>query len=367
MEMSEIMFINAYAYPFQSTLFVSYLVSTLLAFVMMMVLTPFIKQTALRYNHVDRPSHRKVHQKPVPRLGGIAICIATITALLIAWFTGSFGPASAIDLSLKALLIGSFCFFCIGLADDFFDLSPILRLVAQCVIVVILWSGGMRIECLSLPLFNSLPLAWLSLPVTLLWIVGVVNAINWIDGLDGLAAGVGSIAAAISFVLCLQSGQFTSALVCIALLGSLLGFLMFNFNPAQIFMGDGGSHFVGFLLAALCITGFDREPTTVSALLPLLVLSMPLVDMTAVILSRLYSGCSPFSADKRHLHHRLLKFGLTHRSAVLFIYVLSFWCGSLALLSAGAPGCLLIVGSSTAALLFSACKAALTKPSALAS
>ena len=351
------MFVDAYADPLQSTVCISYLISTLLAFVLVMVLTPFIKQTALKYNQVDLPSYRKVHRKPIPRVGGIAICIATITALSVVWFAGKL-ELSNIDPTFTALLSGGFCFFCIGLADDILDLSPLLRLAVQCIVAGALWGGGMRMDSLSLPLLNTLSLSWLSLPLTILWVVGIVNAINWIDGLDGLAAGVGSIAATVSFVLCLQSGQFIAARVCIALLGSLLGFLMFNFNPAQIFMGDGGSHFVGFLLAALCITGFDREPAHVNALLPVLVMGVPLIDMTFVILSRLYSGCSPFSADKRHLHHRLLASGLTHKSTVLFVYVLSVWCGSLAWLLAEAPGGSFVVIASTTALLVSMYKAA---------
>ena len=319
----------------------AYLISTLSAFVLVLVLTPFTKQFAIKHNRVDLPSHRKVHQQPVPRTGGIAICLATMAALSAVLLTGETdnllgGENNLVNLQL--LVAGSLCFFFIGLVDDFLDLPAGLRLVAQFVVACLLWVSGMRIESLSLPMLETIQLGLLSLPITVVWIAGVVNAINWIDGLDGLASGVGSIAAIASFVICLQADQLAPALVCSALLGSLLGFLFFNFNPAQIFMGDGGSHFVGFVLAAVCITGLDSETTSVTVLLPLLILAIPLLDMTAVILARVGNGESPFAADNRHLHHRLLQMGLSHRATVIIIYAISFWAASLALVYISVPG-----------------------------
>jgi UDP-GlcNAc:undecaprenyl-phosphate GlcNAc-1-phosphate transferase len=182
----------------------------------------------------------------------------------------------------------------------------------------------------------SLP-DWVSLPVTVIWLVGMANAINWIDGLDGLAAGVSGIAAAVMLIVCLFMSQPAAALIAAALAGSALGFLRYNFNPAQIFMGDGGAYFMGFTLAGLGVIGLVKSVTTAAVLLPYLILAVPILDMSAVIFARLRHGKSPFSADKRHLHHRLINAGLPHRLAVLFIYTLTLWAGSLALAFSGIP------------------------------
>jgi UDP-GlcNAc:undecaprenyl-phosphate GlcNAc-1-phosphate transferase len=182
---------------------------------------------------------------------------------------------------------------------------------------------------------------WLSLPITVIWLVGMANAINWIDGLDGLAAGVCGIAAVVMLVVCLFMQQPAAALIAAALAGGSLGFLRYNFNPAQIFMGDGGAYFMGFTLAGIGVIGLVKGVTTVAitvaVVLPYIILAVPILDMSAVILARLRRGKSPFQADKRHLHHRLLQAGLSQRLAVLFIYSLTLWVGSLALAVTGMP------------------------------
>jgi UDP-GlcNAc:undecaprenyl-phosphate GlcNAc-1-phosphate transferase len=165
----------------------------------------------------------------------------------------------------------------------------------------------------------------------------MANAINWIDGLDGLAAGVSGIAATIMLVVCLFMDQPAAAIIAAALAGGALGFLRYNFNPANIFMGDGGAYFMGFTLAAVGVIGLVKTVTTAAVLLPYLILAVPILDMSAVILDRLRSGKSPFVADKRHLHHRLLNAGLSHRVTVVFIYILTLWVGSLALAFSGIP------------------------------
>jgi UDP-GlcNAc:undecaprenyl-phosphate GlcNAc-1-phosphate transferase len=227
-------------------------------------------------------------------------------------------------------------FFLIGLADDLFNLSPLNRLVMQFSVAFLAWQAGVRIDFLSIPFGDLLQIHWLSLPVTLLWLVGMANAINWIDGLDGLAAGVSGISAVVILIVTLVMGQPAAAIIAAALAGGALGFLRYNFNPAQIFMGDGGAYFMGFTLAGVAVIGLAKTTavTTVAVtavLLPYLILAVPLLDMSTVIISRLKRGKSPFVADKRHLHHRLLKAGISHRLTVLFIYALTLWVGSLAL------------------------------------
>jgi len=176
-----------------------------------------------------------------------------------------------------------------------------------------------------------------SLPVTVIWLVGMTNAINWIDGLDGLAAGVSGIAAVVMLIVSLFMQQPAAALIAAALAGGSLGFLRYNFNPAQIFMGDGGAYYLGFTLAGVGVVGLVKSTAVTAVLLPYIILAVPIFDMSAVILDRVRNGISPFAADKRHLHHRLLDAGLSHRLTVLFIYALTLWVGGLALAFAGLP------------------------------
>jgi UDP-GlcNAc:undecaprenyl-phosphate GlcNAc-1-phosphate transferase len=209
------------------------------------------------------------------------------------------------------------------------------------------------VNVLSVPFGDMIelsePVSWI---VTILWLVGMTNAINWIDGLDGLAAGVSGIAATIMLFVCLFADRPAAALIAAALAGGTLGFLRYNFNPAQIFMGDGGSYYLGFTLAAVGIVGLIKSSTVTAVLLPYVILAVPIVDMSAVIIDRLRSGNSPFIADKRHLHHRLLSAGLSHRSTVLFIYCLTLWVGSLALAFAGIPSGLAYVIGTTLLLIY---------------
>ncbi|NJN57652.1 MAG: undecaprenyl/decaprenyl-phosphate alpha-N-acetylglucosaminyl 1-phosphate transferase [Leptolyngbyaceae cyanobacterium SL_5_9] len=299
---------------------------------------PVVNQIALKHRKFDLPSSRKMHQRPIARLGGISICFGTLLALSAVWLFAGQSIVSA-DLFSKVIwvLLGSFAFFLIGLADDLVNLSPALRLAMQTSVAGLVWLADVQIDFITLPGIGLTHLGWLSLPVTILWLTGVVNAINWIDGLDGLASGVSCIAALSVAVVSLFTGQHTVALVMFALAGSLIGFLYHNFNPARIFMGDGGSYFIGFLLAGMSIVGLVKSAAVTAIALPFLILAVPIVDMVAVILARLKEGQSPMSADKRHLHHRLLKFGLPHRFTVIFIYTLALWTGSLAIALAGIP------------------------------
>lgn len=342
---------SASVFPIASIQVQYYIFAAVIAFLVVLVLTPVVKAIALKYQRFDVPSLRKTHHQPMVRLGGIAICLGTLLSLLLVWMTGGIEklPITVI-FNCWITLFGSVGFFVIGLSDDLFSLSPWVRLVLQCAVASLVWLMGMRIEFLTLPNFGVIHLGWLSLPLTVLWLTGVVNAINWIDGLDGLASGIGVIAAATSCIICLYTGQLDTALIGIALVGSLLGFLVFNFNPAQIFMGDGGSYFIGFLLAGMGITGLVKSATTTAILLPALVLAVPLCDMTWVILMRLCQGVSPFLADNQHLHHRLLEAGLSHRLTVLVIYALTYWISSLALLFVGIPSSSILLSSATGLL-----------------
>jgi UDP-GlcNAc:undecaprenyl-phosphate/decaprenyl-phosphate GlcNAc-1-phosphate transferase len=317
-------------------------------------ITPTVKQAALQWNVVDRPNHRKVHQKPMVRLGGVAIFAGFMVSLFSLWILHAFDSIPAAKTTeMWGLILGAVAFFAIGLADDLLNLPPLTRLVIQIGVASLAWYSGVQIDFLTIPGMGLVKLPEiLSLVMTVVWLVGMANAINWIDGLDGLAAGVSGIAAISMLVTCVFMKQPASALLAASLAGSSLGFLRYNFNPAQIFMGDGGAYFIGFALAGISITGLVKSVTTMAVLLPYLILAVPILDMSAVILDRLSRGKSPFIADKRHLHHRLLSAGISHRRTVLFIYSLTLWVGSLAMAFSGVPSGLGYASAATTLLGF---------------
>lgn len=318
----------------------SHLVAFLVAALVVLWSTPIVKKIGLRSGYVDLPNPRKVHKHPMVRLGGISIFLGTEVALIAATLTGGFNnlpPSSAHEI--WGVVIGGLLYFCIGLADDLFTLTPWSRLLMQFAVAGMAWGVGVRIEFVTLP-FSDLGLiniGWLSLPFTLIWLVGMANAVNFMDGLDGLAAGISGISAVVMLIVNLSLGQDTVAILAAALAGGALGFLRYNFNPAQIFMGDGGAYFLGFTLAGISVIGLVKTVTTVAVVLPFVILAVPIFDTSTVILNRLRRGKSPFSADKGHLHHRLLQAGLSQRRSVLLIYAIVFWVGSIAIAIAGIP------------------------------
>jgi UDP-GlcNAc:undecaprenyl-phosphate GlcNAc-1-phosphate transferase len=259
----------------------------------------------------------------IPRLGGIAVCLATTAALgaaaLMPDRVGADGSESAF---LAGTLAAGWIIFAAGLLDDLFNLRPASKLLAQCLAAMVAYAVGFRIEQISFAGI-SLQVGVLSLALTMLWIVAVVNAFNLIDGLDGLATGIGLVALGSTFVVAWMLGNTEVAVVCAALGGALLGFLRYNFRPARIFLGDSGSQFVGFMVAVLSVHGSTKSATAVLATVPLLMLALPLMDTLLSILRRWLRGKPVFGADEHHLHHRLLAIGLTHVRAVVLLYVLA--------------------------------------------
>jgi UDP-GlcNAc:undecaprenyl-phosphate/decaprenyl-phosphate GlcNAc-1-phosphate transferase len=334
-----------------------HLIAFLIAAVVVLWTTPDVRNIGIKSGQVDKPGDRKVHQRPMVRLGGVSIFAGTMMALLTVWWLGGFAnlPPEK-EWQILGVIVGGSGFFLIGLADDLLSLSPFVRLVMQVIVAAGAWKAGVSIDFVTIPTMGIVHLEWLSLPITVIWLVGMVNAINWIDGLDGLAAGVSGIAAVVMLVVALFMKQPAAALIAAALAGASLGFLRYNFNPAQIFMGDGGSYFMGFTLAAVSIVGLVKIPAFTAVLLPYLILAVPIFDMSAVILLRLRQGKSPFQADKRHLHHRLLSAGLSHRWAVLFIYSLTLWVGSLAMAIAGIPSGVIYACAATSLLSYTSWK-----------
>jgi UDP-N-acetylmuramyl pentapeptide phosphotransferase/UDP-N-acetylglucosamine-1-phosphate transferase len=321
------------------------------------LIVPLVRGFGLRWGLVDRPDPRKQHTRPMVRLGGVGIVLGFSLSLLLTWQLSGFAQLEADkDQLIWTTLAGSLCYFVIGLADDLTALPPLPRLLGQVLVAMAVWNQGVQIGTIELPfaLFGAdsilrLPQT-LSLLATVIWLVGITNAINWLDGLDGLAAGVSGIAAVGLLSVSFSLHQPAAGLLAAALAGACLGFLRHNFNPARIFMGDGGSYFLGFALAAISIVGPAKGLTSVSLLLPLLILSLPLADMSAVIMGRLSEGRSPFYPDRRHLHHRLLRAGLSHRRTVLLIYAFTQWLAALALVVANAEMRFLWLGMATAVL-----------------
>lgn len=305
----------------------TYLVSFLLAFSACLLLTPLVIRAARRWGVVDAAghSHRKIHAQDIPRLGGLAIAAAFYVPIVGLTIYGTkVGDALLQDPALaQGLLAGGLVIAALGLYDDLRGASPRLKLVVQC--GVALWMGweGFLIERVDLPFLPQVALGWASWPVTVLWIVGVTNAVNLLDGLDGLAAGVALFGLAPMVVLAIAKGNLVLALISSCLAGSLLGFLVYNFHPARIFMGDTGSMFLGFVMAVVTVATASKGRAAVAMLTPVLVLGLPILDTLLAIARRAWLGQSLFAGDKQHIHHRLMASGLSHPATVLVMYGLA--------------------------------------------
>ncbi|MGO4530730.1 glycosyltransferase family 4 protein [Paenibacillus sp. 2TAF8] len=315
-----------------------FIIGFLVSMGLALALTPLVKKFAVRIGAMDTPNARKVHTRIMPRLGGLGIFLAfiiTVAALLpfvSAWFTTR-------DMSfVSAFLVGGSIIVLIGALDDRFELSAKVKLLGQIVAAsVVVFGFNIRVDFVNIPFqdaYSSLE-TWVSIPLTILWIVGVTNAINLIDGLDGLAAGVSGIAIGTIAVMSFLMGNMMIALMCLVLLGSIIGFLFFNFHPAKIFMGDTGSLFLGFSLAMLSMLGF-KQIAVVSFITPLIIIGVPLSDTLFAIIRRAVQRKPIFSPDKGHLHHCLRELGFSHRQTVLIIYGIAAFFGVLAIIQSSA-------------------------------
>jgi UDP-GlcNAc:undecaprenyl-phosphate/decaprenyl-phosphate GlcNAc-1-phosphate transferase len=288
------------------------------------VLTLVVRNRAVKLGWYDQArSSRKVHARPIPRLGGTAIVLAfnaPITALLFVDSSVALIFREQRDLIL-GLYVGGFAIAALGFYDDLYGANARLKFSVQTAVALLLYAIGFRIEILSWPFGPPLALGVVALPFTILWIVGVINAMNLIDGLDGLAGGVALFVVATNFILAFARHDVLVSLAMAALGGAVLGFLIFNFNPASIFMGDTGSMFLGFVLAAVAVKTSTKSGTTVAMLVPIIALGLPIMDTFLAVARRAILGRSLFDADKDHIHHRLMsRLRLSQRRAVLFLY-----------------------------------------------
>jgi UDP-GlcNAc:undecaprenyl-phosphate GlcNAc-1-phosphate transferase len=296
----------------------SYAIAFLVALTVAVLLVPLIRRTAAARGLLDQPGGRKVHEVPVPRLGGVAIAAGFFVALAVVSLlpTGQPGPPA----NLPGILIGAAILVLAGAADDLNDLRPLVKLGAQLLAAIVATALGVGISELRFP-WAVIELGWLAAPITVLWIVAMINAINLIDGLDGLAAGVVLIAMVAFFVIAPNTAPVT--LVLGAAAGATLGFLVYNLHPASIIMGDAGSMLLGFVTAVAALSVASPAGGSEPAYVPLVILALPLGDMVWAVLRRTVGGKSVFVADAGHLHHRLLRMGLTHRDVVTLLHLVA--------------------------------------------
>ncbi len=289
-----------------------------------LILTPLAARLALRTGAVDLPRTRHIHQKPMPKFGGLSLLIAFFAAIGVTlWYPRS-DPNEL--TRLLGLFLGGCVVFSVGAYDDHRELGAIPQLAAQLIAAGIAVASGVLIREIPNPFGGALPFQeWFGVLFTLFWLVGMMNTINWIDGIDGLAAGVVVISGAVLFIHTYRLNQDSLALLMLALVGSGLGFLFFNFHPAKIFMGSAGANVLGFALGVLSIIGGAKVASA------LLVLGIPILDVAWQIINRVRAGKSPFTSDRGHLHHRLLDQGFSQRAIVLLYYGFTATFGALAL------------------------------------
>ena len=288
--------------------------ATLMAFVM----TPIVRVIAYRIGAVDVPKdNRRMHKVPTPRLGGLAIFFSFVLSVIIFYDTSN---------TTIAILISCTIIVIMAMLDDVFKLRAVIRFIVQIAAAVVVVSQGIVIEHINI-FDRYIHFGYLAIPITVIWIVGLTNAVNFIDGLDGLSCGLSSISAIFLLVVTLIIGEYQVALLIAILTGSCLGFLPFNMNPAKIFAGDTGAMFLGFILSVVSIQGVFKVHAVLTFIIPFLILGVPIFDTIFAIFRRILTGRHPFSADRGHLHHRLVDMGFTQKQAVRILYAVSALLG----------------------------------------
>ncbi len=295
------------------------LLALVLAAVVSLLVTPLVKMLSVKMGAVDVPKDsRRMHAHPIPRMGGLAIFLGFIFAVLV---------LVPLNTPKQGMLLGAVIIVVLGIFDDIYTLSAKLKFLVQIVAALIAALAGNQIEVLSDPNFFSDNPVWnlgiLAIPVTVIWIVAVTNAVNLIDGLDGLACGVSTISSASMLIIALLVSATDVAMVMAALAGACIGFLPYNLNPAKIFMGDTGSTFLGFIMATMSVQGMFKVYNIISFVVPFLMLGLPIFDVCFAVVRRLSKGQNPMRPDRGHVHHRLIDMGFSQKQAVGVLYVIS--------------------------------------------
>ncbi|SFE10700.1 UDP-GlcNAc:undecaprenyl-phosphate GlcNAc-1-phosphate transferase [Lentibacillus persicus] len=287
------------------------------------LLTFPVKKLAVKIKAVDLPNYRKIHKNVTPRLGGLAI------------FSGVFLGGLYLQphhSHLPEIIMGAIVIVITGALDDRFGIKPVVKLTGQLIAASFLISSGLIIERITLPLIGVVDLGFMSVLITVLWIVGITNAINLIDGLDGLATGVTTIALSSMFIMAIVDYRVLAAYLCVVLIGANLGFLYHNFYPAKIYMGDTGSNFLGYMIAVVSIVGLFKNIALFSFIIPVIVLAIPIFDTLYTVVRRAYNKEPIMMPDNKHIHYQLIRAGFSHRKTVLIIYAFSALFGGMAIL-----------------------------------
>ena len=305
--------------PIEFNMIAVILLPLVVALVISFLSTPMVKSFAYKLGAIDVPKdERRMHKVPIPRMGGLAIFLGFIISVLL---------FVEVDDQMKGILLGSVIIVVMGIIDDITPLRASLKFVIQILAALIPVYYGVQITCISNPnLFSDNPywnFGWLSIPITVIWIVGLTNAVNLIDGLDGLAIGVSSISALTMLAIAILVAEPQVAVIMAALVGACIGFMPYNMNPAKIFMGDTGSTFLGYILACITIQGLFKFYAVISFVVPFLILGLPIFDTMFAIIRRISHGQNPMAPDRSHVHHRLIDMGLNQKQAVAVLYVIS--------------------------------------------
>jgi UDP-GlcNAc:undecaprenyl-phosphate/decaprenyl-phosphate GlcNAc-1-phosphate transferase len=304
-------------------MYIQAFIAFFVSLVTVLVVTPLVIKLAIKIGAVDKPNYRKVHEKVMPRLGGLAIFIGAAAG----YFAGGL-----YNEKVTAITVGAILIVILGMLDDKYELSAKVKFAGQILVASLIVFSGLTVELLTIPYVGNFELGIWSYPITIFWIVAFTNAINLIDGLDGLSAGISAIGIATIAVMAGIAGApliFTFSLI---LIGSIIGFLFYNFHPAKIFMGDTGALFLGYCISILSLLGLYKSVTLFSFIVPVIILGVPVFDTTFAIIRRIANNRPISSPDKSHLHHRLLALGLSHRNTVLLIYAFGILFGISALI-----------------------------------
>lgn len=326
-----------------------FLVSSVIGLALAYAVTPAVQWLARQLRVLDQPGGRRIHRFPVPRLGGLAVYIAFVAAVLIGLpverpirvavephqLVITVPYVAAIDRPILGLLLGTTVITLVGVVDDIRGIRPLAKLAGQVAAAAVLLPFGVGMDVLTNPLGGMVFVGPLGAGVTLLWLVALCNVMNLIDGVDGLASGIAAIAGATLFVAAYQRGDVGTAILSAAFVGGVLGFLPYNFHPARIFLGDTGSMLLGYVLGALSVLGTYKSYTALSLLVPLAALGVPVADTALAILRRWRAGRPIFQADTEHLHHRLLRRGLSQRQTAAVLYLVTGVLGAGALVLSG--------------------------------
>ncbi|HAG04692.1 MAG TPA: undecaprenyl-phosphate alpha-N-acetylglucosaminyl 1-phosphate transferase [Lachnospiraceae bacterium] len=305
-----------------------YIIAFTVAFVVSVVLTPVAKKLAYKFKAIDYPRSRGMNKEPVPRMGGFAIVLGFMCSMLVL----SVFMKELHTKQFLGFICGGAIIVIVGMLDDVYQLSAKVKLVFQIIVGIIVVSTGTKLNFIMWPMWQYLKP--FSAPITVFWIVGLINAVNLIDGLDGLAAGVTCIESTCLAILCTMSGSTLAAVITIALAGAAMGFLPRNFAPAEIYMGDTGSTFLGYVLAVCSCIGVFKSYALLSVLLSVLAMALPILDTSFAMIRRAANHKPIMSPDRGHLHHKLIDMGYTSKQAVIILYALSIGSATMAVIIA---------------------------------